>query len=88
MQIIFVLCIIYLYPGYIGKLKLQIPVRYIKSQPWVIQIDQLYVVAGPAQPAPVSLILNNYYTMHYIMGVLIKVFGIWQFFASCYLGVL
>ena len=43
------------FPGYIGRLKLQIPVRYIKSQPWVIQIDQLYVVAGPAQPAPVSL---------------------------------
>lgn len=37
-------------PGYIGKLKLQIPVRYIKSQPWVVQIDQLYIVAGPAQP--------------------------------------
>jgi hypothetical protein len=44
----------FFYSGYIGKLRLQIPVRYIKSQPWVIQIDQLYVVAGPAQPAPVS----------------------------------
>ena len=42
------------FPGYIGKLKLQIPaVRYIKSQPWVVQIDQLYVVAGPAQPQQV-----------------------------------
>ena len=41
--------------GYIGKLKLQIPpVRYIKSQPWIIQIDQLYVVAGPAQHHTVS----------------------------------
>ena len=49
-----VLCI-YVCAGYIGKLKLQIPVRYIKSQPWVIQIDQLYVVAGPAQPTPVRM---------------------------------
>ena len=24
--------------------------RYIKSQPWVVQIDQLYIVAGPAKP--------------------------------------
>lgn len=40
--------------GYIGKLKLQIPVHAIKSQPWVIQIDQLYVVAGPATPSTVS----------------------------------
>ncbi len=36
--------------GYIGKLKLQIPVSFIKSQPWVVQIDQLYIVAGPTQP--------------------------------------
>ena len=45
---------LFFFAGYIGKLKLQIPVRYIKSQPWVIQIDQLYVVAGPAKPTPVS----------------------------------
>ena len=46
-----------LFLGYIGKLKLQIPVRYIQSQPWVIQIDQLYVVAGPAQSQAVSGVL-------------------------------
>ena len=41
--------------GYIGKLKLQIPsVRYIKSQPWVVRIDQLYIIAGPPQPSDVS----------------------------------
>jgi len=41
--------------GYIGKLKLQIPpVRYIKSQPWVVRIDQLYIVAGPPQSSDVS----------------------------------
>ncbi|XP_071050524.1 intermembrane lipid transfer protein Vps13D isoform X2 [Onthophagus taurus] len=33
--------------GFIGKVKLQIPVRLIKSAPWVIQIEQLYVVASP-----------------------------------------
>lgn len=33
--------------GYIGKVQLQIPVRQIRSAPWVIVIEQLYVVASP-----------------------------------------
>ncbi|XP_025836301.1 vacuolar protein sorting-associated protein 13D [Agrilus planipennis] len=33
--------------GFIGKIILQIPVRQIRSAPWVIIIDQLYVVASP-----------------------------------------
>ena len=33
--------------GYIGKLRLKVPVRYMKSQPWVVEVDQLYIVAGP-----------------------------------------
>ncbi|XP_017773930.1 PREDICTED: vacuolar protein sorting-associated protein 13D isoform X2 [Nicrophorus vespilloides] len=33
--------------GFIGKIKLQIPVRQIRSAPWIILIEQLYVVATP-----------------------------------------
>ncbi|XP_044753631.1 vacuolar protein sorting-associated protein 13D [Coccinella septempunctata] len=33
--------------GFIGKIKLQIPVRQIRSAPWVIAIEQLYLVASP-----------------------------------------
>lgn len=33
--------------GFIGKVQLQIPVRQIRSAPWVIGIEQLYVVASP-----------------------------------------
>lgn len=33
--------------GFIGKVKLQIPVRQIRSAPWVIAFEQLYVVASP-----------------------------------------
>ncbi|KAK4875461.1 hypothetical protein RN001_011883 [Aquatica leii] len=33
--------------GSIGKIKLQIPVRQIRSAPWVINIEQMYVVASP-----------------------------------------
>ena len=47
--------------GYIGKLKLQIPaVRYIKSQPWVVQIDQLYVILGPSKPDKVWWYIHVY----------------------------
>ncbi|XP_022090239.1 vacuolar protein sorting-associated protein 13D-like isoform X2 [Acanthaster planci] len=37
--------------GFIGKISLQIPVRHIKSEPCVISIDSLYLVAGPAGKA-------------------------------------
>lgn len=33
--------------GYIGKIKLQIPFRQIRSAPWIILIEKLYLVAGP-----------------------------------------
>lgn len=33
--------------GFIGKIKLKIPVSQIRSAPWEISIDKLYLVAGP-----------------------------------------
>ncbi|CAH0555796.1 unnamed protein product [Brassicogethes aeneus] len=33
--------------GFIGKIQLQIPVRQIRSAPWVIVIEKLYLVANP-----------------------------------------
>ncbi|XP_012282695.1 vacuolar protein sorting-associated protein 13D isoform X2 [Orussus abietinus] len=33
--------------GFIGKVRLQIPVRQIRTASWVIVIEQLYLVAGP-----------------------------------------
>lgn len=33
--------------GFIGKVQLQVPVRQIRSAPWVIAIEQLYLVASP-----------------------------------------
>ena len=39
--------------GYIGKLKLEIPYSRPKSQPWIICIDKLFIVAGPRQRAKV-----------------------------------
>ena len=33
--------------GFIGKVKLQIPVARLRSEPWVIVFEQLYLVAGP-----------------------------------------
>lgn len=33
--------------GFIGKICFQIPLRKIRSEPWVISFEQLYLVAGP-----------------------------------------
>ncbi|XP_043601959.1 vacuolar protein sorting-associated protein 13D isoform X2 [Bombus pyrosoma] len=33
--------------GFIGKVRLQVPVRQIRTASWVIVIEQLYLVAGP-----------------------------------------
>ncbi|XP_077532737.1 vacuolar protein sorting 13D isoform X2 [Haemaphysalis longicornis] len=33
--------------GFIGKLSLKIPVTRLRSEPWLITIEQLYVVIGP-----------------------------------------
>ncbi|XP_048580764.1 intermembrane lipid transfer protein VPS13D isoform X3 [Nematostella vectensis] len=33
--------------GFIGHLQLSIPLRRPKSEPWIINIDKLYLVAGP-----------------------------------------
>ncbi|KAJ8964860.1 hypothetical protein NQ314_004578 [Rhamnusium bicolor] len=33
--------------GFIGKVQLQVPLRQIRSAPWVIAIEQLYLVASP-----------------------------------------
>jgi vacuolar protein sorting-associated protein 13D len=33
--------------GYVGKVKLQIPVPQIRSAPWIINIEQLCLVTGP-----------------------------------------
>lgn len=48
--------------GFIGKVKLQIPVRQIRSAPWVIAIEQLYLVANPLPVDEVYIFkLNHYY---------------------------
>ncbi|GIY47643.1 vacuolar protein sorting-associated protein 13D [Caerostris extrusa] len=33
--------------GFVGKIKLQIPVSRLRSEPWVIFIERLFLIAGP-----------------------------------------
>jgi len=40
--------------GFIGKVKLQIPFRQIRSAPWVIIIEKVYIVAAPVNLNEVS----------------------------------
>jgi len=37
--------------GFLGKVHLKIPVTRLLSEPWVISIEQLYLVAGPILPS-------------------------------------
>jgi vacuolar protein sorting-associated protein 13D len=41
--------------GFVGRITLKIPLRQLRSEPWVISIDNLYLVAGPVENREVSL---------------------------------
>ena len=41
--------------GFIGKITLQIPLRRLRSDPWVISIKKLYLVAGPLKHSQVNI---------------------------------
>lgn len=45
--------------GFIGKVKLQIPVRQIRSAPWIIIIERLYLVATPLPVQEVLICTNS-----------------------------
>ena len=38
---------IQIHAGFVGKICFQIPLTKIRSEPWVISFEQLYLVAGP-----------------------------------------
>ena len=40
--------------GFIGKITLQIPLSRLHSEPWVISMERLYLVAGPLKDVQVS----------------------------------
>ena len=42
--------------GLIGKITLHIPLRRLRSEPWVISIEKLYLVAGPLSNLQVILL--------------------------------
>lgn len=42
--------------GFIGHLQLSIPLRRPKSEPWIVHIKKLYLVAGPLQHSEVVML--------------------------------
>lgn len=44
--------------GFIGKIRLKVPVSQIRTAPWEISIDQLYLVTGPVRLADVSYLFE------------------------------
>lgn len=41
--------------GFIGKVQLHVPVRQIRSAPWIICIERMYLVAAPVNLDEVCL---------------------------------
>ena len=52
--------------GFIGRLKLSIPFRHPKSEPWIIHIDKLYLIAGPLSQYQVQNIITRVVANSYI----------------------
>ena len=48
--------------GLIGKITLHIPLRRLRSEPWVISIEKLYLVAGPL--SNLQVIVEGYRREH------------------------
>lgn len=44
--------------GFVGKICFQIPLRKIRSEPWVISFEKLYLVAGPKDKYEVCAYFN------------------------------
>ena len=45
-----------IHAGFIGKICFQIPLRKIRSEPWVISFEQLHLIAGPQDKNEVQII--------------------------------
>lgn len=42
--------------GFIGKIRIKVPVSQIRTAPWEIYIEQLYLVAGPVRLSEVRVL--------------------------------
>ncbi len=52
--------------GYVGKVKFQIPVAKMRSEPWVISFEHVYLVAGPRDHNAVNIpIFHLAFTSHF-----------------------
>lgn len=54
-KFVFRFLICFHFVGFVGKIKLQIPVSRLRSEPWVIFIEKLFLIAGPVLSSEVSL---------------------------------
>lgn len=45
--------------GFIGRIQLQIPIRRLQSERWVITLDRLYLVAGPIKNEEVASVYSD-----------------------------
>lgn len=55
-----------IHAGFVGRICFQIPLTKIRSEPWVISFEQLYLVAGPKDKNEVSWIFVVFFAHSYI----------------------
>lgn len=59
--------------GFIGKVRLQVPVTQIRTASWVIAIERLYLVAGPINlDEVINFIIADYFTFYFKLKNLIS----------------
>ncbi|GLH07616.1 Vacuolar protein sorting-associated protein 13D [Gryllus bimaculatus] len=64
--------------GFVGKIKLQIPVRQLRSAPWVIIIEQLHVVTGPYRLSEWDEEVEELAAQDYKLSILDEVEARWR----------
>ena len=55
--------------GFIGHLQLSIPLRRPKSEPWIVHIKKLYLVAGPLQHSEVIMLHDKQHLYQLLLSV-------------------
>jgi len=60
-----VFCFVFL--GFIGKIQLQVPIRRLKSEHWIITLDKLVLVAGPLTDTEVMYLIIVIWQYSFIM---------------------
>ncbi|CAG0914453.1 unnamed protein product [Notodromas monacha] len=64
--------------GFIGKVKLDIPITRLRSSPWVISMEQLYVIICPLSPDEFDSAIEDEFALERKLGLLDALEAEWR----------